>query len=107
MSSAACVPTHRAGSRSTPGPAPVITATAAETGGHADWAVRMGTDSAGVARGVIPADDVPDGTGCDLTGPAEALYLLLWNRGGTEGLEISGDPRGLGVWREQVSVRWS
>jgi uncharacterized protein (TIGR03083 family) len=78
-----------------------------ETGGHADWAVRMGTDSAGVARGVIPGDDVPDGTGCDLTGPADALYLLLWNRGGTEGLEISGDPRGLGVWREQVSVRWS
>ena len=24
-------------------------------------------------------------------------HLLLWNRGGTEGLEISGDPRGLGV----------
>ena len=78
-----------------------------ETGEVAHWAVCMGTDSAGVARGMIPADDVPDGTGCDVTGPAQALYLLLWNRGGTEGLGISGDPRGLGVWREQVSVRWS
>ena len=76
-------------------------------GGPADWVVRMGTDSAGVARGVVPPDDVPGGTGCDLTGPAEALYLLLWNRGGTDGVEISGDPRGLRVWREQVSVRWS
>ena len=89
------------------GPLLARAAERAGTGEQADWAVRMGTDAAGMARGVIPADDVPDGTACDLTGPAEALYLLLWNRGGTEGLEISGDPRGLGVWREQVSVRWS
>jgi uncharacterized protein (TIGR03083 family) len=78
-----------------------------ESGETADWVVRMGTGSAAVARSVIAADDVPDGTGCDLTGPAEAVYLLLWNRGGTDGLQVRGDPRGLGVWREQVSVRWS
>ena len=78
-----------------------------ESGETADWVVRMGTGSAAVARGVIPPDDVPDGTGCDLTGPAEAVYLLLWNRGGTDGLQVRGDPRGLGVWREQMSVRWS
>ncbi len=77
-----------------------------ESAGHADWVIRMGTDSAGVARGEIPADDVPGGTGCDLTGPAEALYLLLWNRAGTEGLQARGDPRGLDVWREQARVRW-
>jgi hypothetical protein len=77
-----------------------------ESAGHADWVIRMGTDSAGVARGEIPADDVPDGAGCDLTGPAEALYLLLWNRAGMEGLQARGDPRGLDVWREQARVRW-
>ena len=84
------------------------------TGDHGDWMIRMGTDSAGVARGVIPADGVPEGPGCALTGPADALYLLLWNRrsllpnrGGADGLELSGDPRGLDVWREQVRVRWS
>jgi uncharacterized protein (TIGR03083 family) len=77
-----------------------------ESGGHADWVIRMGTDSAAVARGAVPPDDAPDGTGCDLTGPAEALYLLLWNRGGADGLELRGDPRGLGVWQEQVRVRW-
>jgi uncharacterized protein (TIGR03083 family) len=77
-----------------------------ESSGHADWVIRMGTDSAGVARGEIPADDVPGGTGCDLTGPAEALYLLLWNRAGTGGLQMRGDARGLDVWREQARVNW-
>ncbi len=77
-----------------------------EGGGHADWVIRMGKDVATVARGAVPPDDVPDGTGCDLTGRAEALYLLLWNRGGTDGLELRGDPRALAVWREQVRVRW-
>ena len=77
-----------------------------ESGGPADWVIRMGQDSAAVARGAVPPDDVPDGTGCHLTGPAEALYLLLWNRGGTDGLELRGDPHGLAVWQEQVRVRW-
>ncbi len=66
----------------------------------------MGKDSAAVARGAILPEGLPDGTGCDLTGRAEALYLLLWNRGGTGGLELRGDPRGLAVWQEQVRVRW-
>lgn len=74
--------------------------------GHADWVIRMGTDEAAVARGQIPPDDVPDGTGCDLTGRAEALYLLLWNRAGTDGLQLRGDPRALAVWQQQVRVRW-
>ena len=67
----------------------------------------MAPDSAAVARGTVPADDAPEGAGCELTGPAEALYLMLWNRGGTGGVEMSGDPRALGLWREHVHVRWT
>jgi hypothetical protein len=42
-----------------------------------------------------------------VTGPPAALYLLLWNRGGTEGVEVRGDARVLDTWREQMRVRWS
>ena len=76
-------------------------------GDGGDWIVRMGPDTAQVARGVIPAGDAPPGRGCEVTGPPAALYLMLWNRGGTEGVEVRGDGRVLDTWREQMRVRWS
>ena len=78
-------------------------------GGHqaTDWLIRMGTDSAEVACGPVPAGGPPDGHGCQLTGPPGALYLTLWNRAGADGLAQQGDPRALDVWRRQVTVRWS
>ena len=78
--------------------------------GPGDWLVRMAPDSASVARGTVPdaeAATVPERGGCALTGPAESLYLLLWNRGGTEGVDLRGDPRGLRLWRERMHVRWA
>ena len=50
-------------------PSPGGRGDAGETGGHADWAVRMGTDSAGVARGVIPADTASGRYGMRPNGP--------------------------------------
>jgi hypothetical protein len=67
----------------------------------------VGPDTAQVTRGVIPAGGTPAGRGCEVTGPAAALYLLLWNRGGTGDLEVRGDARVLHTWREQMRVRWS
>jgi uncharacterized protein (TIGR03083 family) len=44
---------------------------------------------------------------CQVTGPASALYLLLWNRGTAAGLDIRGDAGVLATWRENMRVRWS
>lgn len=40
-------------------------------------------------------------------GVAQDLYLMLWNRRDTEGLEAEGNAALLERWREQVRVRWS
>lgn len=72
-----------------------------------DWLIRMGTGSAEVARGPVPAGGPPEGHGCQFAGPPGALYLSLWNRAGADGLVQRGDPRALGVWRQEVTVRWS
>ncbi len=44
---------------------------------------------------------------CTVTGEAEALYLLLWNRAGRDHLSISGDARLLDLWKERIQIRWS
>jgi uncharacterized protein (TIGR03083 family) len=44
---------------------------------------------------------------CAVTASSSDLYLLLWNRRGTDGLSVEGDPDVLGRWREDVRIRWS
>ena len=41
-------------------------------------------------------------------GPANGLYLLLWNRQDTAaaGVTVSGDPDALRLWRDAMHVRW-
>jgi uncharacterized protein (TIGR03083 family) len=80
-------------------------------GGTAHWRVvsRAGQGSTArqgstagqgaVSRGAWPAD-------CDVTGPSAELYLLLWNRGTPDGLDISGDEKLLDGFREQARVTW-
>jgi len=48
----------------------------------------------------------PGWTYCRVTGPASALYLMLWNRGATAGLDVRGDPGVLATWRQNMRVRW-
>ena len=40
-----------------------------------------------------------------ISGPADAIYLALWNRG--DEVEVSGDDRLLDRWRAAQRVRWS
>lgn len=63
------------------------------------WLVRIGPDGVRTRRDAVsePAD-------CTLTGPAAALYLLLWNRTGTEAVRVSGDPAVLRLWRERAAI---
>jgi uncharacterized protein (TIGR03083 family) len=71
---------------------------ATDTG--ADWLVRVEPDRIGVSREAADAD-------WSVRGPASDLYLLLWNRRGTDGLQVQGDPALLDLWRTSVRVRWS
>jgi uncharacterized protein (TIGR03083 family) len=71
---------------------------ATDTG--ADWLVRVEPDRIAVSREAGDAD-------WSVAGPASDLYLLLWNRRGTHGLQVQGDPALLDLWRISVRVRWS
>jgi predicted lipid carrier protein YhbT len=71
---------------------------ATDTG--ADWLVRIEPDRIDVSREPADAD-------WSVRGSASDLYLLLWNRRGTDGLQVEGDPALLDLWRASVSVRWS
>jgi uncharacterized protein (TIGR03083 family) len=46
------------------------------------------------------------GATCTVGGPAEDLFLLLWNRGSTDGLDVDGDATRLEQWHGDVAVRW-
>lgn len=72
----------------------------AATDADSAWTMIIGPDG----RRVVPGEDPADLT---VTGPANDLYLLLWNRRGAEGLDVHGDRAVLDLWREQARVRWS
>jgi predicted lipid carrier protein YhbT len=42
-----------------------------------------------------------------VTGGASDLYMVLWNRRDTSGLELEGEPDVLALWRETVRIRWT
>lgn len=68
-------------------------------GAAAHWLVTTQAGRVEVARGPGPAD-------CDVTGRAAVLYLLLWNRGGTQDLDVRGDASHLAALRDQLRVTW-
>jgi uncharacterized protein (TIGR03083 family) len=51
--------------------------------------------------------DVGTDADCWVHGPTSDLYLLLWNRRTTDGLQVAGDPSLLDLWRDVHQVRWS
>ena len=44
---------------------------------------------------------------CEVSGPADALYRLVWHRGGGDDVSITGDPEVMSVWWGNVRPRWS
>jgi uncharacterized protein (TIGR03083 family) len=42
-----------------------------------------------------------------VTGDAPRLYVMLWNRQGTAGLQAAGASDLLDLWRETVRIRWT
>jgi uncharacterized protein (TIGR03083 family) len=73
---------------------------AADTGD--DWHLAIGPGGVGARRGQHEADAV-------VSGPAQGLYLLLWNRQDIEaaGAAVSGDTEVLLLWRDVMQVRWT
>jgi hypothetical protein len=60
---------------------------------------------------LAPADEsllgwFRDGHARLVSGPAPALYLMLWNRGTAAGLDVRGDVGVLATWQENMRVRW-
>src|SRR5262245_6184275 len=70
------------------------------TAGGADWLIAGGQDAPGVSRGTGRAD-------CEVTGPASELYLMLWNRGPADRLQVTGDPGILAAFGRALQITWS
>jgi uncharacterized protein (TIGR03083 family) len=64
-----------------------------------DWLVQIGPERVRVT------DDAGEGD-CGVRGSASELHLLLWNRRGTDGLEVRGDSTLLDLWRDSVHILW-
>ncbi|MFE4646555.1 hypothetical protein ACFRFS_37075, partial [Streptomyces sp. NPDC056730] len=62
------------------------------------WTVRI---SAGPPRTERTAEGPAD---CELAGPAERLYLTLWNRLPLDAVTLTGDPQTARLWRETSAV---
>ena len=73
---------------------------AADTGD--DWHLAIGPGGVSARRGRHEANVV-------VSGPAQGLYLLLWNRQDIEatGAAVSGDAEVLLLWRDIMQVRWT
>jgi uncharacterized protein (TIGR03083 family) len=66
------------------------------------WLVCIGPTGIAVCDGM--AGENGDGT---VRGNASNLFLLLWNRGAADALEVDGDAALLDLWRRSVRIRWS
>ncbi|MDQ1746956.1 MAG: hypothetical protein QOD07_1219 [Frankiaceae bacterium] len=64
------------------------------------WTMTIGPDRRTTSPGADPDADTT------VTGEAAALYLLLWNRAGRDGLDIDGDETLLDLWQERARIRW-
>lgn len=69
------------------------------TDGGGVWHMTIGPETPVTVRSAEPAD-------CIVRGGASDVYLALWNRGGTEPLQIDGDAGVLELFRDNVKVRW-
>ena len=64
------------------------------------WTMRIGPQGREVDRGAAHGDLLVEGSASD-------LYLLLWNRRGTDGLRLTGDEAILDAWQDKARVTWS
>ena len=63
------------------------------------WLLRIRPDGRETTLGPGEAD-------LTATGPANALYLLLWNRGDQSAVRLDGNLRALDLWKRLAHVTW-
>jgi len=68
------------------------------------WTVRLSDRPPVTVRGTAALDTPAD---CTLSGTAEELFLVLWNRLPLSSVDMSGDPAVAGLWEENSAVVWS
>lgn len=78
---------------------PPVTLAVRTTDTDAAWAIRIEADRRVVTPGSREGD-------CVVAGPAGDLYLLLWNRRDSAGLDVKGDPAVLDLWRAKAQISW-
>jgi hypothetical protein len=66
----------------------------------ASWSVRFAPEGGDVERDTENGD-------CTISGPAEALYLLLWNRGDASRVAVTGERSLLDEWPAVMHIRWT
>jgi uncharacterized protein (TIGR03083 family) len=66
----------------------------------AAWHVRIGPTGPTTTRTREDGD-------LRLHGPASEVYLFLWNRAGSDAIEVAGDRDLLAYWSEEIRIRWS
>ncbi|MEU6882530.1 maleylpyruvate isomerase family mycothiol-dependent enzyme [Streptomyces sp. NPDC046712] len=65
------------------------------------WTVRLSPEAPRTERDAAgPAD-------CELSGPADRLYLTLWNRLPDDAVTVTGDASLARLWRETSGITWS
>lgn len=82
---------------------PAVTLMIAPSDAPACWRVRIGPEG----RDVMTSGTVTGDADLTVRGPAADLYLLLWNRAGTDPVDLDGDTSLLDLWRQKLTVRWS
>lgn len=82
---------------------PPVTLMIAPSDAPACWRVRVGPEG----REVITSSAVTGDADLTVRGPAADLYLLLWNRGGTDRVDLDGDGSLLDLWRDKLTIRWA
>ncbi|MEV5157576.1 maleylpyruvate isomerase family mycothiol-dependent enzyme [Streptomyces sp. NPDC053728] len=68
------------------------------------WTVQLSAEPPMTVRGTAGLDTPGD---CTLSGTAEDLYLVLWNRRPLSAVGLSGDPEVAGLWAGNSAVVWS
>ncbi|MFD3947317.1 maleylpyruvate isomerase family mycothiol-dependent enzyme [Streptomyces sp. NPDC058579] len=73
------------------------------------WTVRLSPEAPRAERGGDGGDvlDSEPAADCELSGPADRLYLTLWNRLPDSAVTVAGDASLARLWRETSAVVWS
>ncbi|GIF22087.1 uncharacterized protein (TIGR03083 family) [Actinoplanes tereljensis] len=79
---------------------PPVSIALCATDAEAAWTIYLGPDGLRVVDADGPAT-------LHLAGTASRLYLLLWNRTGTEGLDAHGDVPVWDAWCSKAAVTWN